>query len=134
MNNPFLIATVPHEGGPFSAEIDESAPIRIYSNGAVFDDIYGGLREFLEPDRLREVLSFISSKPRVRVKANSVGRYHAVVDEQLFARLPATGDADHWEHVHSGKRFMIGACQPRNVDRSKITADAMLKVARREHK
>jgi uncharacterized protein YaiE (UPF0345 family) len=78
-----------------------------------------------------EYLAFgVFHKPVYRVKANSVGRYHAVVDGQLFVQLPKTGDTDHWEHLISGHRFCIPAYQTFGSDRSKITADAMLKYAR----
>ena len=39
MRGAVLVMTVPYEGGPYSADKDPSAPIRIYSDRRIQDDI-----------------------------------------------------------------------------------------------
>lgn len=57
MDNSLPIVTCREEGGLYSPARDPHAPIRIYPDGSIKDDYYGGERERVSADDLERIIA-----------------------------------------------------------------------------
>lgn len=61
MNDALPIVTCRQEGGLYSPDHDPRAPIRIYADGSIKDDYFGGERERITQCELEQIVEAANS-------------------------------------------------------------------------